>query len=157
LFCLNNHRPRIKSAGGVIFGSPKKHSVGDGVLDVPQIKLTKYGKIVNNRIIEMNSIYKNINVEKYVIMPNHIHLLIVIDGNDFNGTSRTPSPTKTNSVISSFVSTLKRYTNKEIGENIWQRSFHDYVIRNEEDFLMHWQYMDENPKKWLMGKDEYYS
>ena len=137
-------------------------SVGDGVLDVPQIKLTDYGKIVNDRIIEMNSVYKNVNVEKYVIMPNHIHLLIIIDNysEDItagNGTSRTPSPTRQNSIISNFVSTLKRYTNKQFGYNIWQRSFHDHIIRNEEDYLIRWQYIDENPKKWLIGKDEYYS
>ena len=136
-------------------------SVGDGVLDVPQVKLTKFGKIINDRIIEMNSIYKNVNVEKFVIMPNHIHLLIIIDNYNEDiteglGTSRTPSPTRQNSVISSFVSTLKRYTNKQIGYNIWQRSFHDHVVRNEEDFLTRWQYIDENPKKWLLGKDEYY-
>lgn len=137
-----------------------KASVGDGVLDVPKIHLTKYGKIVNDRIIEMNNIYKNVSVEKYVVMPNHVHLLIVI--NNYNesicdGTSRTPSPTRQNSVISSFVSTFKRYTNKQIGYNIWQRSFHDHVIRNEEDYVTRWQYIDENPRKWLIGKDEYYS
>ncbi len=135
-------------------------SVGDGVLDVPKIDLTKIGKIVNDRIIEMNNIYKNVSVEKYVVMPNHIHLLIVIDSYNesiYDGTSRTPSPTRQNSVISSFVSTFKRYTNKQIGYNIWQRSFHDHVIRNEEDYLTRWQYIDENPKKWLIGKDEYYS
>ena len=135
-------------------------SVGDGVLDVPQVHLTKYVKIVNDRIIEMNNIYKDVSVEKYVIMPNHVHLLIVIDSyNDsiYDGTSRTPSPTRQNSVISSFISTLKRYTNKQIGYNIWQRSFHDHVIRSEEDYLTRWQYIYENPKKWLIGKDRYYS
>lgn len=135
-------------------------SVGDGVLDVPKIHLTKFGKIVNDRIIEMNNIYKNVSVEKYVVMPNHIHLLIVIDSYNesiYDGTSRTPSPTRQNSVISSFVSTFKRYTNKQIGYNIWQRSFHDHVIRNEEDYVTRWQYIDENPRKWLIGKDEYYS
>ena len=108
----------------------------------------------------MNNIYKDVSVEKYVIMPNHVHLLIVIDSyNDsiYDGTSRTPSPTRQNSVISSFISTLKRYTNKQIGYNIWQRSFHDHVIRSEEDYLTRWQYIYENPKKWLIGKDRYYS
>ena len=140
--------------------SVEENSVGDGVLDVPIIKLTKYGKIVNDRIIEMNSIYKNVSVEKYVIMPNHVHLLIVIDNyneGEYDGTSRTPSPTRQNSVISSFNSTLKRYTNKQIGYNIWQRSFHDHIIRNKDDYLTRWQYIDENPKKWLIGKDKYYS
>ena len=52
---------------------------------------------------------------------------------------------------------LKKFTNKAYGENIWQRSFHDHIIRDEKDYDTRWQYIDENPKKWLMGKDEYYA
>ncbi len=126
--------------------------VGDGVLDVPKIYLSDYGNIVNDRIVEMNKIYENIMVEKYTILPNHIHLLIHIDNNVKNkiGTSRTPSPT--NVAIPSFVSTLKRLTNKQIGENIWQRSYHDHIIRNEHDYLEIWQYIENNPKKWQEDK-----
>ena len=104
--------------------------VGVGVLDDPQIKLSEYGKIIYNQIIEMNKIYNNVNVEKFIVMPNHLHLLVEITN---NGSSRTPTPT--NSVISSFISTLKRFSNKKIGENIWQRSYYNHIIRNEEDYL----------------------
>ena len=87
--------------------------VGDGVLDVPKIELSKYGKAVDEQIALMNSMYDNVTVEKYVIMPNHIHLLIRIENKSESGTSRTPSPT--NSVIAMFVSTFKRFTNKNAG------------------------------------------
>lgn len=40
--------------------------------------------------------------------------------------------------------------------NLWQRSFYDHIIRDENDYLNHLQYIDENPKKWLLGEDEYY-
>ena len=43
------------------------------------------------------------------------------------------------------------------GIEIWQRGYFDHIIRNEEDYLNHLQYIEENPMKWLMGKDEYYS
>ena len=125
-------------------------NVGDGVLDVPRINLSECGIIVKNRIIEINKVYSNVTAEHYVIMPNHLHILLFVD----NGTSRTPSPT--NSLVSSYVSTLKRMTNKEIGSTIWQRSFYDHIIRYEEDYLNHIQYINENPRKWLIGKDEYY-
>ncbi len=124
-----------------------------GVPDDPQISLTDYGRIVANRINEMNRIYKNITVIKYIIMPNHLHILLRIENE--GGTSRTPSPTST--LISRYVSTIKRMTNKEIGEKIWQRGYYDHIIRDENDYLYHIQYIEENPKKWLMGKDEYYS
>ena len=93
--------------------------VGGGVLDAPKIELSKYGKAVDEQIALMNSMYDNVIIEKYVIMPNHIHLLIRIENKSESGTSRTPSPT--NSVIAMFVSTFKRFTNKNAGEKLWQR------------------------------------
>ena len=123
--------------------------VGDGVLDVPTIKLTDYGKILNDQIIEMNAIYKKSQIIKYVIMPDHVHMIIYLfdDDNVFVGTSRTPSPT--NAVIPSMISTLKRFVNKKTGFNLWQRSFHDHIIRSEKEFLEISDYIDNNPINWV--------
>ena len=120
-----------------------------------QVCLSKYGIIVKNEIEKMNEVYDYINVEKYVIMPNHVHLIIEINKDKLNGSSGAPTPT--NSVISKYVGTLKRFCNKQYGENVWQRGSNDRVIRNEKEYQNIWQYIEENPKKWLMGKDEYYA
>jgi len=124
-------------------------SVGDGVLDVPKYELTEYGKILNDQIIEMNSIYIKSRIIKYVIMPDHLHMIINLfdENNVFCGTSRTPSPT--NAVIPSIISTLKRFVNKKTGFNIWQRSYHDYIIRSEKEFLEICDYIDNNPINWV--------
>ena len=70
--------------------------VGVGVLDDPYsdavVTLLPHGKIVENQIRKMNDIYKNFSIEKYVIMPNHIHLIIMITASD-SGSSGTPTPT----------------------------------------------------------------
>ena len=87
---------------------------------------------------------ENVNVDKYVIMPNHIHLILFVNGLD--GTPGAASPTK--AVVPRFVAVLKRFINKEIGENIFQRSYHDHVVRNEKDYLRIWEYMENNPKQW---------
>ena len=115
--------------------------VGDGALDVPQIVLSKTGEIVDKYILSTNNI-SGIAVDKYVIMPNHIHIILVVK----NGTSRATSPT--NNIISHSISTLKRFVNKDVGKNIFQRSFHDHIIRGEEDYLKIWNYIDTNPQKW---------
>ena len=67
----------------------------------------------------------------------------------------TPVPTNDNmkidnknSVVANFVSTFKRFCNKEYGSNIWQRSFYDHVIRNREDYEEIVTYIYENPKRW---------
>ena len=120
--------------------------VGDGVLDVPNIILTDYGKIAKKHLENMRDFYDYIKLKNYVIMPNHIHLLIEISDYEHDGSSRTPNPT--NSLIARFVSTFKRFCNKEYKEDIWQRSFHDHIIRDERDYLKIWKYIDENPLKW---------
>ena len=119
--------------------------VGDGVLDVPQNILTKYGEIAEEYINQMNEFYDYISVDKCVIMPNHIHLILFVIDSE-NGTSWTPSPT--NSVVSKFVSTFKRFCNNEFGENIWQRSYHDHIIRGEKDYRNIWEYIDTNVQRW---------
>ena len=102
--------------------------VGTGVPDGPQIKLTKYGQIAEKYIRQLNDFYDDLSVESYVIMPNHIHIMLWVKGAGngpsrtpvTDGPSRTPVPTVQNSVPSRFVSTFKRFCNKEYGVNIWQ-------------------------------------
>ena len=97
----------------------------------------------------MNRVYENVQTVKYVIMPNHVHLLICIDRADDPteaGTSRTPSPT--NEIIPRYVSTFKWMCNWEIGENIWQRAYHDHIIRDQAHFDLIWSYIDTNPIRW---------
>ncbi|MBE6770482.1 MAG: hypothetical protein E7548_07020 [Ruminococcaceae bacterium] len=117
--------------------------VGDGVYDIPKTTLFHCGEIVEKYIQKMNYQYDNVCVDKYVIMPNHIHLILAVEN---SGTSRAPSPT--NNAVSHAISTFKRFVNKEIGQNIFQRSFHDHIIRNEQDYLKIWNYIDTNPLKW---------
>ncbi|MBQ2705051.1 MAG: transposase, partial [Clostridia bacterium] len=90
--------------------------------------------------------YPCVKIDKYVIMPNHMHLILRID-NDGRG---NPSPT-----VSNVVGWLKYSITKQINRNhdtagniIFQRSFHDHVIRDYDDYLKIWQYIDTNPAKW---------
>jgi REP element-mobilizing transposase RayT len=115
----------------------------------PRVILTEIGKIAEEEIKRLNNTYYGVTVERYVVMPNHIHLLIMIDI-EYGRAQLAPT-------VSHIVQQFKGIVTKRYGQSVWQKGFHDHVIRNEEDFLMHWQYIDENPKKWLMGKDEYYA
>ena len=119
--------------------------VNDGVV------LTKFGEIAEKYINQLNEFYDDRKVDRYVIMPNHIHIMLFIME---DGSSRTPNPTRQNSVVSQFVSTLKRFCNKEYGKNIWQKYFHDHIIRNRKDYEEHIKYIHENPANWYY--DELY-
>lgn len=123
--------------------------VGRDVPDAPSVFLTEKGKIVEKYINSIKNTEK-VSVETYVIMPDHIHLLLFVDNPD--GASRTSRPT--HSLVSRTVSGFKRLCNKEIGENIWQASFYDHVIRNEKDYKTHFRYIEDNPTMWLLNKHD---
>lgn len=130
--------------------------VGTGVLDCPKIELLNHGRIADRYINQLNDFYDNISVDKYVIMPDHIHFILSVK----NGQSGTPVPTdKTkkinnkNSTVSKFVSTFKRFCNKEYGENIWQQRYYDHIIRNQKDYNEIFEYIENNARKWKMTKE----
>ncbi len=107
--------------------------VGDDAHIVPK----KYGLIVEKYI-------RNVpEIEKYVIMPDHIHMIIRIQ----NGTMWASSPTRR---VESIVRSLKILITKEIGEAIFQRSYYDHIIRNEQDYIETWKYIENNPAKWML-------
>ena len=120
--------------------------VGDDAHGVPKSCLTDMGKIVEKYILSGNRLDR-ITVDKYVIMPNHVHLLLIVDDMP-DGPPRATAPTQAS--IPSFISAWKRLSQKEIGKKIFQRSYHDHIVRNEKDYLRIWQYMENNPKQWEM-------
>ena len=127
--------------------------VGVDVLGDPNnVELLSYGIVAEKYINQLNEFYDNITVDQYVIMPNHIHILLLVRD---DGSPRTSTPTRQTSAVSYFVSTFKRFCNKEYGENVWQRGFYDHVIRNREDYEKHVKYIYENPMRWYY--DELYS
>ena len=119
--------------------------VGQGLAPA-EIKLSALGKIANQEILDLENRYKNIHIDKYVIMPNHIHAIIVIE-NKTAGAS--PCPTLSD-VICTFksLSTHKIHKKSDPNIKIWQTSFHDHIIRGEDDYLKIWNYIDTNPQKW---------
>ena len=116
--------------------------------NVPIVELTETGKMVEQHISRIPSFYENVTIEKYIVMPNHIHMIVVIQ----HGTPGCASPTK--SVIARVVSAFKSLSSRQYGKSLWQRSFHDHVIRGDADYLHIWQYIDDNPARWT--EDEYY-
>ena len=125
--------------------------VGGGAYDAPNVALTDIGKIVQKQIVNSNRI-PGITVDKFVIMPDHIHLIVLVNKTATKGTSRAPSPT--NAAIPHLVSTFKRFCHRDVGEKIFQRSYYDHVIRNQQDYDETWQYIENNPRKWFLQTND---
>ncbi|MBR5527571.1 MAG: transposase [Clostridia bacterium] len=119
--------------------------VGEDII-LPQncIELSPYGKIADNAINAIPLHYQNIELLQYVIMPNHIHLILFIP---YNNGKMISSPTIRKSVLTA-VGQMKRHVSKAIGQPIWQKSFHDHIIRNGSDYEKIAKYIYENPIKW---------
>ena len=125
--------------------------VAGDIFNLPEIKLSEIGIIANDEILKIQDHYENIKVDKYTIMPNHIHMIIRI-------TERiNPFPTTKKYDVPNVVGKYKAAVSRNIGEqldkmNIWQKSFYDHIIRTEQDYNEIWIYIDENPSKYAEGK-----
>lgn len=116
----------------------------------PEIRLSPLGEIVQKHIFTADEL-PGITIENYVIMPNHIHLLIYLEP---PVTPDNPVGEKPNERIPTLIGGLKRMVNREIGNNIFQRSYYDHIIRSQKDYDAIWDYIDGNPSEWT--KDKYH-
>ena len=124
--------------------------VGEGS---PLPRLSSCGKIVDRWIHKIPEKYPEASVDCYIIMPNHIHILLSVVKDDGRG---DPSPT-----VASIIAWLKYQATKEInvmrgyaGDKIFQRSFYDHVVRNRDDYREILKYIYENPVRWFY--DEFF-
>lgn len=125
--------------------------VGQGLAPA-EMQLSYYGKIAEEELLSLNTRFPAVHLDKYVIMPNHIHAIIMLDS---YSAGASPSPTLSD-VVCSFKSLATRKCRLS-GYNapIFQTSFHDHIIRNQDDYREIWHYIDMNPIKW--ETDEFYT
>jgi putative transposase len=110
-----------------------------------------WGKLVDH--------YPNIQLDAYIVMPNHIHGLIVIDSIDLVGAGLRPALTKQHG-LSEIVRAFKSFSSREInrlrgteGGSIWQRSFYDHIVRDEKALHNIRSYIYMNPERWLQDRE----
>ncbi len=140
--CTHNRIPLFSRIIGAIHESPTS-------------QLTHCGQILESVIQNIPS-HLHIVIDRYVIMPNHVHLLINVANTDPNRAIHE-SPLERCSVLSNTVGYIKMNTSKAIHKNhpnlsVWQRGYYDHVIRNQEDYNMIAKYIEENPLRWELDK-----
>ena len=138
--------------------------VGQGLAPA-ETELTKYGNIAKNVLLGLEERYPFLTVDCYVIMPNHIHLLISLSdvGKDDviwrrQAAALQPFCEKPASIID-VVRAYKSLTTIECRKigfegKLFQSSFYDHVVRNREDYEGIFAYIEGNPSKWQ--DDEFY-
>ena len=112
------------------------------VIDRPdKVPLTPLGIMVRQSVGDISRYYPMLSVDHFVIMPNHIHLLLQIHA-DIDGRS-VSAPT-----ISTVVRMMKAAVSRQAGYSVWQKGFYDHVIRSGDDYQAIWNYIEGNPSKW---------
>ena len=102
--------------------------------------LSKIGIVVKTAILQIPEHYPMISVDKYCIMPDHIHMILSINTEDGGWQIATPT-------VSTVIGHMKRWVSMQIGYSIWQKSFIDRVIRNDKGYRAAWEYIENNPIK----------
>ena len=126
--------PRAAGPTGATGFTPP--SVVPAAFGGPAGPLTRAGTILNELIQNIDRVYPAVHVDTYVIMPDHVHLLLA-----FYETSQ-PRPS-----LGNIINTLKSLTTKRLGYSIWQDEFYDHIIRNQTDLEETRRYIAQNPLK----------
>ena len=119
--------------------------VGADIIRPQNVPLSAAGKIVEQGIFQMAEHYDNVVVDKFCIMPDHIHLILRIESGI--GGRMVSAPT-----VSMVVGSMKRWVSKQVGRPIWQKSFYDHGIWNQRDYDKIWEYIENNPLKYALKK-----
>ena len=103
------------------------------------VQLNRRGYLAEQGILEIGKHFPNVRVDKYVVMPNHVHMILVLE----SGSAALPI----------ILGQYKSYVTKQIhaGEperSVWQTSYHDHVIRNQKSYENIWLYIEANPANW---------
>ena len=116
-----------------------------------EMQKSQVGEIAEREILKIDKHYSNVKVDKYVVMPNHIHMLITV----FEAEGINPFPTicyDIPNVVGKFKAAVTRKVGNafmhSVKEEVWQRSFHDHIIRNRNDYEKIWYYIDTNVLRW---------
>ncbi len=116
--------------------------VGQGLCSC---RLSPVGNIIREEIDGLLTRYPSIIISNFIIMPNHIHMIIEIQRQE-----QSPCPT-----IGDIICTFKSITTKKSnlfdnvkGRKIWQSRYYDHIIRNENEYQKIWNYIHNNPLSW---------
>jgi REP element-mobilizing transposase RayT len=132
------------------------------------IHLSVIGTIVKDSWLSLEDLYEYLEIDEWIIMPNHLHGIILyhegrtIEQDRCRGGSRTaPTELTRRKPLGRIVGVFKTRSTKRInelrrtpGKTFWQRGYYDRIIRNRDELDSIRKYISENPIKWTL--DEYH-
>ncbi len=128
-----------------------------------EMRLNECGEIVGKRWNEIPLHYPNVKLDECVIMPNHVHGIIALENSRLVGAQHAAplqninvAPGSLGAIVRSFKSAVTKRIN-EIGSmtgiTIWQRNYHEHIIRDEKSLNQIREYIVNNPAQWEMDNE----
>src|ERR1700757_2119468 len=128
-----------------------------GKIENSKMILNQYGETAERYWKEIPNHYKNVEIDEFVIMPNHIHGIIIINDKFYDtvGIEQCSVPTKLSKIVKSFKNVVTRIICDQFQDYgfQWQRSFYDHIVRDEISLNKIREYIINNPLKWDLDKD----
>ena len=119
------------------------HIVGRGLAPA-EIQHTAYGQIAKEQLFLLEKRYPFVKIEQYVIMPNHIHAILMLE----EAAGASPCPTITDIVCAYKSLTTRECKQVQPIDKLFQSSFYEHVIRGQKDYDEIAEYIQNNPKQW---------
>jgi REP element-mobilizing transposase RayT len=119
-------------------------------LNEVQVVLTSIGKLAEQELLALEKRYPHVRIDKYVIMPTHIHVIVQLLAGEFPRSGLTD-------IICAYKSLTTRACNQMLGvsnKKLFQTSFYESVLRNEQAYQKCWKYIAENPEKWMLDPED---
>jgi len=134
-----------------ICGFQREHFFGD--IRDDRVYLSDIGQIAIDCLNSISSHFPNTIIDSSVVMPNHVHMIIIMD---------KPKTAEASAALGQIVGTYKaavsRLVNKRLGllaPRLWQDRYHDHIVRDENDLNRLRAYIEQNPSRWQA--DTFYS
>jgi putative transposase len=144
----------------------KDHACLFGDVEQGEMILNEYGHVVTKCWYDLTNHYAGITLDAFIVMPNHIHCIIVINndvgaGLNINvGAGFKPAPTDKRHGLSEIVRAFKTFSSRYInqirntpGIPVWQRNYYEHVIRTEKEFNQIREYIVNNPIQWELDTE----
>ena len=138
----------------------KNHESIFGKVTNGTIQLSPFGEIIEACWKDLPSRYPHVELDAFVVMPNHIHGIVVISVGAIHELPPCQQTGRRRMLLPRIIGYIKMNTAKRInrlrntsGVSVWQRNYYEHVIRNEESLNSIRQYIAENPQRWALDKE----
>ena len=111
---------------------------------------TVANQVIHKWITETENKFFNIVINKYVIMPDHLHLIVTIKEHHVGASLPDVMQFFKTMTTNEYIRGVKKGILPPFDRKLWQKSYYDHVVRNQEDYNEIWEYIENNPAKWMM-------